>query len=155
MVTLAPQKRMAARLMKVGQSRVWMDTKSYEDISEAVTKEDIRKLIKRNVIQKRQEKGNSRGRNAKAKAQRNKGRRRGPGSRKGTRNAREPRKERWMKNVRSMRRELKQLRDSGKMSKSDYRNYYLKIKGGIFRDKAALLLHIKESGILKGDRVEV
>lgn len=151
MVTLASQKRMASRLMKVGKSKVWMDTKSYDEISEAVTKEDIRKLIKRNVIQKRQKKGNSRGRFSKAKKQRDKGRRKGPGSRKGTRNAREPKKARWMKNVRSMRRELKELRDSGKLSRKDYRIYYTKIKGGTFRNKGALLLHVKESGLLKGD----
>lgn len=151
MVTLASQKRMASDLMKVGMSRVWMDSKSYDEISEAVTKDDIRKLIKRNVIQSRKKKGNSRGRYKKAKRQRDKGRRKGPGSRKGTRNAREPRKQRWMKNVRSMRRALRELRDTGKLSRRDYRMYYLQIKGGTFRNKAALLLHVRESGLLKGD----
>lgn len=94
MVTLATQKRIAADLLKVGQTRVWIDPKSYEEVSEAVTREDIRKLIKRNVIQKKPKKGNSRGRYKRFKAQKDKGRRRGPGSRKGTRNAREPSKER-------------------------------------------------------------
>ncbi|MEM0346197.1 MAG: 50S ribosomal protein L19e, partial [Thermoplasmatales archaeon] len=99
MVTLLAQKRMAAEIMKVGMSRVWMDTKSIEEISEAVTKDDVRRLIKRKVIQKKQKKGNSRGRIKEAKAQRKKGRRKGQGSRKGTRNAREPRKKRWVKTV--------------------------------------------------------
>ncbi len=93
MATLSPQKRMAAQLMKAGMSRVWMDTKSIDDIAEAVTKDDIRKLIRRNVIQKRPSKGNSRSRFKAAKAQRDKGRRKGPGSRKGTKKARDPKEE--------------------------------------------------------------
>jgi large subunit ribosomal protein L19e len=151
MSTLAPQKRMASSILKVGKSRVWLDTKSMEDIAEAVTREDIRKLIKKNVIQKRNAKGNSRGRFKDAKAQRNKGRRKGPGSRKGTKNAREPRKRKWVSSIRSMRNTLKEMRESGKISRSDYRNFYKKIKGGALRSRAALILHMKEEGVLKGE----
>lgn len=149
MATLKPQRRMAADLLKIGNTNIWMDPKSADDIAEAVTKDDIRKLIKRNVIQKRQVKGNSRGRFRKAKAQRNKGRRKGPGSRKGTRNARFPRKRRWVTSIRAMRNSLKEMRDSGKISRSDYRTFYQKIKGGIYLNKGALMLHMKESGVLK------
>ncbi|MEM0138407.1 MAG: 50S ribosomal protein L19e [Thermoplasmatales archaeon] len=150
MVTLLGQKRMAAEIMKVGMSRVWMDTKSIEEISEAVTKDDVRRLIKRKVIQRKQKKGNSRGRIRATNAQRKKGRRKGQGSRKGTRNAREPRKKRWVKTVRGMRTALRELRDSGKISKEDYRSYYRRIKGGIFRSKGDMLLHMKDAGVLKG-----
>ncbi len=151
MPTLGPQKRMAAQILKAGETRVWMDSKSSEDISEAVTRDDIRKLIKRNMIQKRQKKGNSRGRFRKAKAQRSKGRRKGPGSRKGTRNARLPRKTRWVKSIRAMRNVLKEMRDSGKISRKDYRVYYQRIKGGEYPNKGALTLHMRESGVIKGD----
>ncbi|MGC8644762.1 MAG: 50S ribosomal protein L19e [Thermoplasmata archaeon] len=149
MSTLLAQKRMAASILKVGMSRVWMDTKSIDEISEAVTRDDVRKLIKRNVIQKRPVKGNSRGRIRVAKMQRKKGRRKGQGSRKGTRNAREPRKRRWVKTVRGMRNVLRELRDSGKISREDYRAYYKRIKGGTFRSRADMLLHMKEAGALK------
>ncbi len=151
MATLSPQKRMAAQLMKAGMSRVWMDTKSVDDIAEAVTKDDIRKLIKRNVIQKRPSKGNSRSRFKVAKAQRNKGRRKGPGSRKGTKKARDPKKRKWVRSIRAMRNSLKEMRDSGKITRSDYRLFYKKIKGGTFRTKNALLLHMREQGALKGE----
>ncbi len=151
MATLSPQKRMAAQLMKAGMSRVWMDTKSVDDIAEAVTKDDIRKLIKRNVIQKRPSKGNSRSRFKVAKAQRNKGRRKGPGSRKGTKKARDPRKRKWVRSIRAMRNSLKEMRDSGKITRSDYRLFYKKIKGGTFRTRNALLLHMREQGTLKGE----
>ncbi|MCW6158759.1 MAG: 50S ribosomal protein L19e [Thermoplasmatales archaeon] len=151
MATLSPQKRMAAQLMKAGMSRVWMDTKSIDDIAEAVTKDDIRKLIRRNVIQKRPSKGNSRSRFKVAKAQRNKGRRKGPGSRKGTKKARDPRKRKWVRSIRAMRNSLKEMRDSGKITRSNYRLFYKKIKGGTFRTKNALLLHMREQGALKGE----
>ena len=151
MATLSPQKRMAAQLMKAGMSRVWMDTKSVDDIAEAVTKDDIRKLIKRNVIQKRPSKGNSRSRFKVAKAQRNKGRRKGPGSRKGTKKARDPKKRKWVRSIRAMRNSLKEMRDSGKITRSDYRLFYKKIKGGTFRTRNALLLHMREQGTLKGE----
>ncbi len=151
MVTLSPQKRMASDILKVGYSRVWMDPKSTEDISEAVTREDVRKLIKRNVIQKKTAKSNSRSRFRAAKKQRDKGRRKGQGSRKGTRNAREPRKDRWIRNVRSMRKALREMRDAGKLSKKDYRKMYMQIKGGVFHNKAALISHLKDNGLLKGD----
>ncbi len=151
MVTLSPQKRMAASILKAGETRIWMDSKSVDEIAEAVTRDDIRKLIKRNVIQKRAAKGNSRGRFKAAKAQRNKGRRKGPGSRKGTKNARDPRKKKWIRSIRSMRNALKEMRDSGKIGRKDYRLFYKKIKGGAFRSKNALLLHMKEQGVLKGE----
>ena len=151
MATLSPQKRMAAQLMKAGMSRVWMDTKSVDDIAEAVTKDDIRKLIKRNVIQKRPSKGNSRSRFKVAKAQRNKGRRKGPGSRKGTKKARDPKKRKWVRSIRAMRNSLKEMRDSGKITRSDYRLFYKKIKGGTFRTRNALLLHMREQETLKGE----
>ncbi|MEM4090332.1 MAG: 50S ribosomal protein L19e [Thermoplasmatales archaeon] len=150
MATLLAQKRMAASILKVGTTRVWMDVKSIDEISEAVTRDDVRRLIKRNVIQKRPEKGNSRGRIRAANLQRRKGRRKGQGSRKGTRNAREPRKRRWVKTIRGMRKVLRELRDSGKITKGNYRDYYKKIKGGTFRSKGDMLLHMKEAGILKG-----
>lgn len=151
MPTLSTQKRIAADILKVGESRIWIDPKSLEDVAEAVTRDDVRKLIKRNVIQRKMKKGNSRGRFKKVKAQKDKGRRRGYGSRKGTRNAREPSKERWIKSVRAMRRTLKELRDSNKISRSDYRKYYNKIKGGVFRNTSQLISHLKDYGILKGD----
>ncbi len=151
MATLSTQKRIAADILKVGESRIWIDPKSLEDVAEAVTREDVKKLIKRNVIQRKNKKGNSRGRYKRLKAQRDKGRRKGPGSRKGTRNAREPSKDRWIKNVRAMRRKLRELRDTGKIDKAVYREYYGKIKGGVFRNTSQLVTHLKDYGILKGD----
>ncbi len=50
-----------------------------------------------------------------------------------------------------MRNSLKEMRDSGKITRSDYRLFYKKIKGGTFRTRNALLLHMREQGTLKGE----
>jgi large subunit ribosomal protein L19e len=57
MVNLAKQKRIAAQVMKVGEGRVWIDPEASEDVAEAITREDIRGLIKEGTITIKQKKG--------------------------------------------------------------------------------------------------
>ena len=59
---LASQKRLAAQLLKVGVSRVWIDPEDTERVSSAITREEIRKLIHERSIRKVPEAGISRGR---------------------------------------------------------------------------------------------
>jgi large subunit ribosomal protein L19e len=137
------QKRLAARILKVGESRVWIDPEA-EDVEMAMTHGDIRKFIGLGLIKPRPEKGNSRGRTRKAQAQKKKGRRRGLGTRKGGKTARLPKKKRWMKKIRAQRKVMKELRDSGKITPRAYREAYGKSKAGVFRDKAHLRSYLKE-----------
>ena len=44
------QKRLAAHILKVGKSRVWLDPTKFKDIDAAITKVDIRKLIKKGYV---------------------------------------------------------------------------------------------------------
>ncbi|HEU12856.1 MAG TPA: 50S ribosomal protein L19e, partial [Euryarchaeota archaeon] len=104
-------------------------------------------LIKKGVIRKLPKKGNSRSRIRKKQEQKKKGLRTGPGSRKGTKYARLGRKERWIKTIRAVRDELRKLKNEGKIDRKTYRRYYLYAKGGMFRSRAHLLLHLK--GVLK------
>lgn len=143
------QRRIAADLLKCGIHRVWMDPERMEDISEAVTRDDIRILIKMGAIRKMQVKGVSRGRHRKMADQRKKGRRKGQGSRKGTHKARMPKKRRWIQTIRPIRAELKRLRDEGIIDRSEYRRYYMLAKGGMYRSKAHMLSHMKSEGLLK------
>ncbi|MBD6955464.1 MAG: 50S ribosomal protein L19e [Thermoplasmata archaeon] len=141
------QKELASRILKCGKSRVYIDPKALDDVSEAITREDIRMLIKKGVIRKLPKKGNSRSRIRKKQEQKKKGLRTGPGSRKGTKYARLGRKERWIKTIRAVRDELRKLKNEGKIDRKTYRRYYLYAKGGMFRSRAHLLLHLK--GVLK------
>ena len=50
MTELKNQRRMAASLLKCGEHRVWMDQDRLDEIAKAVTKDDIRVLIKGKAI---------------------------------------------------------------------------------------------------------
>jgi len=149
MTDLRNQKRMSSELLKCGYNRVWMDQDRLDEIAKAVTKEDIRLLIKGKAIKSRQIRGISSGRSKFAEKQKEKGRRRGHGSRKGAKYARMPKKERWIKTIRPIRTYLRTLKNENKIDKSTYRKYYMKAKGGQFRSKHHLQTHMMSDGILK------
>ncbi len=128
---------------------MWIDPERIDDVSSAITREDIRRLIHEGVIQKKPEKGQRRYR-AKLRAEaRKKGRHRGPGSRKGKKTARMGKKEKWMMTVRALRRELRRLKLEGKLDEHTYRGLYIRAKGGQFKNKRQLYLFMREHGILK------
>ncbi|ACX72080.1 Ribosomal protein L19e [Methanocaldococcus vulcanius M7] len=143
------QRRMASELLKCGIERVWIDPEQLDRVKMAMSKDDIRVLIKEGVIKKKQKKGISSARVKKLKEQRKKGRRRGPGSRRGAAGARTPPKEKWMSTIRALRKTLKQLRDEGKIDRSVYRKLYRMAKGGAFRSRGHLFLYMKEHELLK------
>jgi large subunit ribosomal protein L19e len=149
MTDLRNQRRMAAEILKCGEKRVWMDHDRLDEIAKAVTKDDIRILINGKAIKSRQIKGISNGRKKFAKNQKEKGRRRGHGSRKGAKYARLPKKERWIKTIRPIRTYLSTLKDEKQIDASTYRKYYMKAKGGEFRSKHHLQTHLISDGIIK------
>jgi len=149
MTDLRNQRKMAASILKCGVNRVWMDQDRLDEIAKAVTKEDIRILINGKAITVRQIKGISNGRKKYNMKQKEKGRRRGHGSRKGAMYARLSKKERWMRTIRTLRQYLKTLRDEKQIDKTTYRKYYMKAKGGEFRSKHHLQTHLISDGILK------
>ena len=146
---LKNQKRMAAEILKCGHTRVWLDPNRIEDIADAITRADIRTAIESGTIRAKPQKGISRGRARYMAAQKAKGRRRGQGSRKGAQGARTPRKRRWIQTIRPIRVELAQLRDEGKITKKVYREFYMKAKGGMFKSRNNLIMHLKTAGYLK------
>ncbi len=130
MTNLSFQRELAARTLGVGKGRIRFNPERLEDIEDAITREEIRKLYKQGAIEVVQPAGTSRGR------ARSRTRRRGPGSRKGTR---ESRKERWMRQVRALRRTLRELRERGEVDAKLYRRLYLLIKGGAIRSRRRLM----------------
>ncbi|MCD6473587.1 MAG: 50S ribosomal protein L19e [Thermoplasmata archaeon] len=153
MMDLRMQRRLAAQLLKCGENRVYMDPENIEEIAKAVTRRDVENLIKQGLIKARKKRGNSRGRIRKKMAQKAKGRRRGHGSRKGKATARLPRKRRWIQTIRPIRAYLRELREKGLIDRHTYRRYYLRAKGGQFKSKAHLKLHMEMEGVLKNENV--
>ena len=145
-------RRIAADLLGCGLNRVWItnDPAFDDELLESITREDVRRLIARRIVQKRHEVGISRGRTRARNAQKAKGRRRGAGSRRGTFNARDPRKRRWIRSIRPIRRRLRELRDTGKIDARTYRRFYLQAKGGMFKSRAHLDQQLRAAGALKG-----
>merc|ERR1711998_382798 len=68
-----------------------------------------------------------------------KGRHRGYGKRKGTKDARMPVKVLWMRRQRVLRRLLKKYREAKKISKDIYHHFYLGSKGNQFKNKSVLI----------------
>lgn len=132
------QKRLAADILKIGVSRVWVDPLEFEEISKAITKEDVRGLIKRGLIKVKPKKGISSGRSKLLKIQRKKGRRKGQGRRKGTENARGNKKRKWINKIRPLRKVLKSFKSGEKITPLVYRQLYSKLKGNFFRNSAHL-----------------
>lgn len=151
-MNLSVQKRIASDVLDCGYHRVWLDTERAEEISMAITREDIRKLIHRGLIKKRPEKATSRVRARKRALQRRKGRRKGYGKRKGTARARFSKKAKWMQRIRPLRRELKTMRDSRYIEKGVYRKLYRMAKGGAFRSVAHLKTYVEEHGLTRKRR---
>lgn len=145
------QRKLAAKVMKCGVKRVMiMDIPAvHEKVEEAVTRDDIRYLVRMKGIQKVQKKGVSRGRARAMAEQKKKGRRKGHGSRKGGQNARSPKKRAWINTIRPIRDQLRTLRDNGSIDKTAYRKYYMRAKGGMFRSRAHLRSHLISDGVLR------
>ncbi|HKM09785.1 MAG TPA: 50S ribosomal protein L19e [Candidatus Methanomethylophilaceae archaeon] len=148
-MSLNNQRRMAADVLKCGENRVWLDPDSSEEIAECITRSDIRSAVKSGLIKAKPKKGTSRGRIRHNAAQKASGKRKGPGSRSGTANARVRRKTRWISMIRPIRDELKTLRESGDISPSSYRLYYRRAKGGQYRSRRNLKQHMIIAGHLK------
>ncbi|MHC1626293.1 MAG: 50S ribosomal protein L19e [Methanoculleaceae archaeon] len=144
MTDLGNRRRLAAEVLGCGIHRVWFDPDRLGDIEAAISRQDIRELIKEGVIQARQKRGVSRRRARIMAAKRSYGHRKGPGRRKGSRNARDPSKARWMRKIRAQRRLLRSLRDGGTIDRSTYRRLYRRAAGGQFRSVAHLKSQIDQ-----------
>jgi large subunit ribosomal protein L19e len=148
MPDLSNQRRLASIILKCGENRVWIDPARQDDIMDAVTRSDIRTLIKSGAITRKAIQGTSRVRARQHAAEVAKGRHQGPGSHRGTPQARVPGKERWMRRIRAQRELLRGLRDDKKIPRGVYRRFYRQAKGGMFRSRAHLVLNLKLAGHL-------
>ncbi|MDG6220521.1 MAG: 50S ribosomal protein L19e [Candidatus Thermoplasmatota archaeon] len=149
---LKTKKRLAADMLGCGLNRVYIDPSAMEEVFEAVTREDIRFLIDGGVIKAKQKQGISRGRARHTAQQKKKGKRIGPGSRKGSRYARLSKKQRWIRTIRPIRRSLREMREGGQIDSKTYREYYNLSKGGMFKNKTHMKTQLEAVGKLKGGK---
>lgn len=131
-------RKIAAEVLKVGKTKIFISPGQVQRLKDAMTKEDVRTLIKEGLIKKRKDNLQSKARARVLKAKKKKGRKKGQGKRTGKKTARTKKKETWIKNVRAQRRTLKEMKKSGVKLKKPARKIYLMIKGNYFKGKKYL-----------------
>ena len=148
-MNLKKQKEIAARKLNVGKSRIHLNPDNAEEIKEAITGEDIRRLKDEKIITIKKLRGQSRAKARNREEQKKKGRQKGHGKRKGTQNARLSDKKKWINKIRALRKELKDMINNKKVTKREYRQLYIYAKSGMFRSKKHMhlsLTKMRDSG---------
>ena len=143
------KKILAGKILKVSPKKVKFKLDALEDIKKAITRSDLRGLIAVGKVTKDKKSQHSRAGARKIASQKKKGRRKGKGSKKGTKNSIISRKEKWMTKVRTQRVFLKELREKGIVSKTNYQSLYRKSSGGYFRNKRHIKLYLAEHNLVE------
>jgi large subunit ribosomal protein L19e len=146
-LSLKSQRRIATKILKAGEGRVWIDPNRNDDVEAAITRSDIRRLIHEGAIKKEQKKGVSHSRALVTKEKKSKGLRRGPGVKSGAAHADISKKEAWMKRIRALRKEMRELKAKRRITETSYRQLYDKANGGVFESIADMERYIETQGL--------
>ena len=134
-------KELASVVMNVGKQKLKINLKKYEEnketVDKAITKQDVREIVKLGVVYKERDTGHSRGRARKKLIQKKLKRKKGPGKKKGTPKARNKQNPHNLK-IRGLKKKLKELKTENKLKDKKYSKLYLMIKGNFFRGKKHL-----------------
>ncbi len=147
MTNLTNQRRLASQILKIGRNRVWINPEKIEDVESAITREEVRKLVHEKAIAATPIKGVSRGRAKAIRAKKHRGRRKGPGSKSGTRKATIHKKDAWMTKIRSLRRKLRELKTNRTLTEANYRELYMIAGSGRFASIADMVRYAKAHGM--------
>ncbi len=145
-------KRIAAIVMDRGESSIRINPTALAEAKKAITREDVRVLIKNGSVYAIKEKKNLSLHGKELKKKRIAGRKRGYGRRKGTKNARSG-TSLYPKKIRGQRRILKSLKNDKIIDNIVFKKYYKLTKGGSFPTKISLINHIKDSGVKINDEL--
>ena len=142
-MSLKSQRRLAAAILKVGETRVWIDPERIDYVETAITREEIRKLIHEKVVKSLPKKGVSRARARVLAEKRKKGLRKGPGGKSGPARSKITKKQAWINRIRPLRRKMRELKETRAITESNYRKLYDMSESGVFESKADLERYIR------------
>ncbi len=140
-MSLKSQRRLASDLLGGGLNRVWIDPEDIDRVQSAITRDEVKKLIREGSISLLPKTGVSRGR-LRARS----GRRKRAGSRKG---GQKPGKEAWVLKIRAIRRHLRWLRDKRQLAPSGYKTLLALAKGGVFRSRSHVDEYVKAHHLVR------
>ncbi len=144
------QKRLAADIANVGVNNVKLPEENLDEIKDALTRSDIKKLIDDGKIIIEKKRGIS---NSRVKLRRKNRRVKGEGRRQGSKNGKKGSRIEphivWINKIRKIRQYIKWLRDNGTIDEHTYRLYYRKAKGGTFKSLSDVKNSLKQSGKIK------
>jgi len=146
-LSLRSQRRIASQILKVGANRVWIDPERLEDVEVAITRGEIRRLIREGAIKPAPKKGVSRARARVLHGKKKEGLRRGPGTRKGSSGAKITKKQVWMQRVRTLRRTLREWKANRALIEGAYRKLYMIAGSGAFSSIADMERYAKAHGM--------
>lgn len=143
-VNLRAKKRLVSRVTGAGVHRIYFDPEHLQDISDAITRSDMRSLVTAGKIRLKKIVGTSRGRARRKRLQRSK---RGTkaGSKHGRSGARIGRKQVYVKKVRALRHLLKVAKDRAEITNPEFWELYKRVGGNTVRNKAHLRLLMDEA----------
>ncbi len=144
-MTVRLTKRIAADLLERGVSSVRIKESATAEAEKAITREDVRALIKKGDIYALAEKRNVSTYGKLLKVKRSKGRSRGSGRKRGTIKARGSIE--YKKKIRAQRRVLLALKGDKTINNELFKEFYRLVRGGTFQSKASLLGHIRGEGV--------
>jgi len=142
-VNLKTKRQLVSRILGVGVDRIKFDPNYLDDVTDAITRDNIRSLITANVIEIKPIKGTSRGR-AYFKKSQHKKRSTKQGSKKGRKGARIGKKEVYVKRIRAMRHQLSVSKARKEITNESYWKLYKQVSGNQVRNLAHLRSLIEE-----------
>ncbi|MCC7552828.1 50S ribosomal protein L19e [Candidatus Micrarchaeota archaeon] len=140
-------RRIASDILNIGENKIKIKPDETTKVKEALTRDDVRSLIKDGIVYKTKKQGVSRAGAKERQKQRKKGRQKGAGKRKG-RIKKLPKKQ-WILRCRIQREILTYLTNSKLIESGDRKNIYYKIKGGFFKNKRSLITYINDNKLSK------
>ena len=141
-------RQLAAKILDCGTNQVWFNSTEMEKIQSAMTKEDIKGIIREGAIAKKKKNSQSRSRARELAAKKKKGRKKSFGSRRGKKTARMETKKKWITKVRALRQELEKLEKEKPeaVEKIGHRKLYRMINGNFFKGRRYLVEFVTGKG---------